>query len=663
MNRKRVLSVLVILNWAVALCATAQFVPDIPENPVQWRVSASPAELEGGEGRVDLVAHATMVSGWKLYALDPGAVRPGPAPRFLSFGFGDYPAWYTVVDPPMAVYPPQTGYDANFDLNVPYHLDEAVYGWTLVTQGRPTAAIDSIATAITYMVCSDALGLCLPPKTEVHVITVAREATPRMTLQEDGTAQDVRTTTDAPSVDPIDEDTLEASQVRGGPVPIASYPTPERPASLWTFILLSLGAGFLSLLTPCVFPMIPLTVSYFTKGSDTRWSGGRGAMFYGLAIIVFFAMLGLLLSLILGASGAQRLAANPAVNLFIAIVLVALAFSLLGFFELRLPTSLLGAVTARSDVQSGVGIAFMALTLVLVSFSCTAPLIGGLLAVAASGDVLYPLVGMVAYASAFALPFVLLALFPSWLQRLPKQGGWMQLLKSSLGLIELAAALKFFSNADLVLGWNVLSRPLAIAVWIALGLVWSGLLLNVFDLGLFRRSDRVGAWRFLTAVTVLTSSLMLLPALLGASAPWVDGLLPPRRATDVNVLVRTDSSTPETRVDWRVDDLEGALAESQAAGKPVFIDFTGYTCTNCRQMEATVFVEPEVERVLSEHFIPLKLYTDGPIDGSRFQTYQLQLTGTVALPTYAIVMPGETSPMRVRSGMMSTEAFLTFLGF
>lgn len=239
----------------------------------------------------------------------------------------------------------------------------------------------------------------------------------------------------------------------------------------------------------------------------------------------------------------------------------------------------------------------------------------------------------------------------------------MQLLKSSLGLIELAAALKFFSNADLVLGWNVLSRPLAIAVWIALGLVWSGLLLNVFDLGLFRRSDRVGAWRFLTAVTVLTSSLMLLPALLGASAPWVDGLLPPRRATDVNVLVRTDSSTPETRVDWRVDDLEGALAESQAAGRPVFVDFTGYTCTNCRQMEATVFVEPEVERVLSEHFIPLKLYTDGPIDGSRFQTYQLQLTGTVALPTYAIIMPGETRPMRVRSGMMSTEAFLTFLGF
>ena len=662
MNRTRVLSMLLVLNWAVAHSATAQFVPDIPDNPAQWRVSASPSELGSGHSRVDLVAHATLVSGWKLYALDPGAVRPGPAPRFLSFGFDAYPAWYAVLDRPMAVHPPLTGYDANFDLNVPYHLSEAAYGWTVVTQGRTTAAIDSIATAITYMVCSDALGLCLPPKTEVHVVTLAREATPRSALNGDELAQVSGRAIEAPYPDSVDEVTLDASQQRGGPTPIASFPAADRSESLWALIVLSLGAGFLSLLTPCVFPMIPLTVSYFTKGSDARWSGGRGALFYGLAIIVFFTLLGLLLSLILGASGAQRLAANPAVNLFIALILVGLAFSLLGFFEIRLPTGLLGAVTARSDVQSGVGIAFMALTLVLVSFSCTAPLIGGLLAVAASGDVLYPLVGMLAYAAAFGLPFVLLAMFPSWLQRLPKQGGWMQLLKSSLGLIELAAALKFFSNADLVLGWNVLSRPLAIAVWIALGLVWAGLLLNVFDLGLFRRTDRVGAARFLAAVAVLTASLMLLPALLGASASWVDGLLPPRRATDVNVLTRSDSSTPETQVAWRIDDLEGALAESQALNKPVFIDFTGYTCTNCRQMEATVFVESEVEVVLSEQYIPLKLYTDGPVDGSRFQFYQLQLTGTVALPTYAIVLPGQARPVRIHSGMMSTESFLTFLG-
>jgi len=387
---------------------------------------------------------------------------------------------------------------------------------------------------------------------------------------------------------------------------------------------------------------------------------------YGLSIVVIFTGLGVLMAAILGAAGAQTIAANPWVNLFIGSVFVIFALSLLGLFELRLPSSLLNYVNRQGNERAGyTGVLFMGFTLTLVSFSCTAPFVGGLLAATTGGEWIYPAVGMMAFSATFALPFVGFALFPNRLDALPKSGGWMNVTKVVLGFVELAAALKFLSNADLIWGWNVLSRPLAIAITVTIFALCGMYLLGKLRLKHEPAAAQIGSLRLLTAMAFLGLALYMLPGLFGAQLGALDAYLPPRQASDPNFVTTTatrpNGASANEELDWHVDDRAAAFDAGRAQDKPVFVDFTGYTCTNCRDMEANVFTQPEIARRFEQDFVLLRLYTDAPPKGPEYQRYQLRLTGTTALPTYVVLDPQDETPIDRVSGTLSAEAFGRFL--
>lgn len=429
------------------------------------------------------------------------------------------------------------------------------------------------------------------------------------------------------------------------------------------FLLLAAGAGLAALLTPCVFPMIPLTVSYFTRHASDRREAARMATVYGVAIVTMFTGLGVAMALAVGAAGAQTIAANPWVNLFIASVLIAFALSLLGLYELRLPMGLVNYFDAKGRVGGYSGVLFMGFTLTLVSFSCTAPFVGGLLAAAAGGEWFYPLIGMAVFSGAFAMPFVLLSLFPNALTSLPRSGAWMNAFKVTLGFIELAAAIKFLSNADLIWQWEVVSRPLAIAATVVIFALAGLYLIGKLPLAHEPVPAEVGVGRLSAALVFFAASLYMLPGLFGAPLNSLDAYLPPRQATDVS-LWRPGSSERMALADsedWIEDDLDMAMQEARAAGKPLFIDFTGYTCTNCREMESNVFIRNDVAERFERNYVRVRLFTDGLEHGSRFQRYQLRLTGTVALPTYAVVDPAKETLVTKASGVMSADDFIAFL--
>jgi thiol:disulfide interchange protein DsbD len=433
---------------------------------------------------------------------------------------------------------------------------------------------------------------------------------------------------------------------------------------LWGFLLLAMGAALIALLTPCVFPMIPLTVSYFTKHAENPT---KMALVYGAAIIATFTGLGLLTALISGAAGAQTIAANPWVNIFIGLVFIVFAFSLLGYFTLELPNSWVNYFNQQGNSRSGyMGVLFMGFTLTLVSFTCTVPFVGGLLAATTQGEWFYPILGMLAFSTTFALPFVLFAMFPKWMTSLPKSGSWMQTVKVTLGFVELAAALKFLSNADLVWGTQWLSRSLAIVICVVIFAFTAVYLFGKLRLPHDTEPAKLKTPRLAFGCIAVLLSLFFASGINGRSLGILDAYLPPmllnsgtNSANKLGVssdepMWMANQGTPENVV------RQDAFKKAKELKKPVFIDFTGYTCTNCRQMEANVFPEKAVSDRFKKDFVLLRLFTDDEKEGAVLQEYQLGLTGTVALPTYAIVTP-KGKLVGQHSGLAATDDFVRFL--
>jgi thiol:disulfide interchange protein DsbD len=299
-----------------------------------------------------------------------------------------------------------------------------------------------------------------------------------------------------------------------------------------------------------------------------------------------------------------------------------------------------------------------------VSFSCTAPFVGGLLAATSGGEWFYPMVGMLAFSATFSVPFIGFAMFPRALETLPESGQWMNAVKVTLGFIELAAALKFLSNADLIWGTQILSRPLAIALTIVIFAMAGLYLLGKLQLKHEGRTESIGSLRLLAATAFFGVAMYMLPGLFGAPLGTVDAYLPPRQTSDPNLFATGNAGQKtgnETEFRWHTDDIDAAFVEAKEVGKPVFIDFTGYTCTNCRDMEANVFPQAPVAEQFQSDFVLLRLYTDAPPKGTEFQRYQLKLTGTTALPTYAIVDPQDRSLIEKDSGVSSVDDFAGFL--
>ena len=427
------------------------------------------------------------------------------------------------------------------------------------------------------------------------------------------------TTTEEATTNTVDETTVKTSETIEENVN-AVVETEESNRGLWSIFFIAFLSGFAALLTPCVFPLIPMTVSFFTKQSKTKAAGIRNAIIYGISIIVIYVALGSIVTAVFGADALNSLATNVWFNLIFFVLLVFFATSFLGAFEIMLPNSWANKVDRQADRGGIVGILFMALALAIVSFSCTGPIVGTLLFEAASQGGIGPIVGMFGFSLALALPFMLFAMFPGWLNTLPKSGGWLNTVKVFLGFLELALAFKFLSNADLVLQLHLLEREVFIAIWIA---VFGTLALYLFGKITLPHDSPlpfISVGRLMTGLLVLTFTVYLVPGLWGAPLKIISAFPPPMTYSESpngigSTAVASDQKLPEGAVFGphniiAFDDYEDGLAYAKEVNKPIFLDFTGHACVNCRKMENTVWSEEAILSILKNDVVLISLYVD-----------------------------------------------------
>jgi len=598
-------------------------------DPVDYQITDYPETVAAGEV-FNVTVKATIDGDWHLYSVlnDPDA---GPYPTTFSSASNQMAIAGDVEESEAVI-----AFDPNFETELGWHSKEAEFtipvAFRAELQGEQTIQLE-----VLYQVCDDVS--CLPPKTK-QIESV---------VNLDGVA-------DSPYEDfeEISQADVEFEMTSSAGVPLDD---------IWTYIWIALTAGLAALLTPCVFPLIPLTVSYFSnQGGGQKKTNWGQALIFGLSIILIFTGLGAILSVILGVSGVSQFASNPWVNLFIGVLFIFFGVSLLGLFELRLPYQLTNWLNRKSNESGGVtGTLFMGFTISAVSFSCTAPFVGAILAATAGGEWFYPIIGMLAFSTAFAAPFVLLALFPRYLESLPKSGSWMNVVKVILGFIILAASIKFLANADIIFEWGLITRPLGIAAWITFFFIAGLYLLGFFALHGEEKPKSITSGRLLLAIPFFLFSFYLIPGLMGASLGIWDAWLPASKSTDVSVVRSISSSgNGETVESQWSDNYEESLEKAVAENVPVFVDFTGYTCTNCRAMEATVFPLDNIQEKFSQ-MEQVKLYTDGGSKAEENQQLQFDITGTLALPTYVIIDPHSGQVLDQLIGFTRASEFEEFL--
>jgi thiol:disulfide interchange protein DsbD len=613
-----------------------------------------PAPTQRAGQQFELRLAARIEEGWHLYSISqpPG----GPIPTRITLPAGQR---FSLAGAPVGPQPRQE-FDPNFSMETEWYDGSAAFSLPILVAADTPPGAHRLEVHVRYQTCND--RLCLPPKTEKLFIDVSVA----------GGSPTTRAGAPGPNVDPVpvpapaQPGVIREATARANTAPAlqpAAVPLPAAAqANLWSFIWLAMTVGALSLLTPCVFPMVPITVSYFTNhAAGSRTAAVGNAFVYSIGIILTFTALGMALALFVGASGLNAFAANPWINLLITAIFLGFAMNLFGAYELTPPSSLLtklDALTRKEDGSRFVGTLLMGLTFTLTSFTCTAPFVGTLLVMAAQGSWKWPLLGMLAFSSVFALPFFVLALVPQLVSKLPRAGGWLNAVKVSMGFLEVAAAMKFLSNVDLVWGWGIFTRDAVLAIWIALGILLCLYLIGTFRLPHDSTSERIGAWRLGAAIVSLAVTIHLVTGLFGSRLGELEAFLPPAGSGGAT---HRASGTLEGELSWIVNDYDQALTTAARDQRLLLIDFTGYTCTNCRWMEANMFPRPEVRAEL-ERFVRVRLYTDG--DGElyeRHQKFQADTFGTVALPLYAVVST-DGRPLATFPGLTRNPAeFIAFL--
>ncbi|MXV39214.1 protein-disulfide reductase [Flavobacteriaceae bacterium Ap0902] len=635
-------------------------------DPVDWDTET----VEVGDNEFELRMTAQLEDGWHMYSITQ---KEG--------GIG-LPTEFTWKENPKAK---KVGAieERGKLLNVFNELiseRELYFGKTVTFVQKYTASeATKVEGEIMYQVCDD--QQCLPPEYK----TFTFELNPSGIINDkDDLSADESTEDDFNETLPVVTDSLENASKEDSAnienedqtiVENKDEPKTKKAAapnanrSFWEIFIFGLLGGFAALLMPCIFPMIPLTVSLFTKQSKSRSKGITKAVIYGLSIIVIYVGLGLIITAIFGAGALNEFATNPWVNIAFFILFVIFAVSFFGAFEITLPSKWINKADKSADKGGYIGVFFMALTLVLVSFSCTGPIIGTLLVdSASSGALLGPAIGMFGFALALALPFTLFAIFPSWLNSLPSSGGWLNTVKVSLGFIELAFALKFLSNADLVWQAHWLERELFLAIWLAIFLAMALYLLNIYRLSHDSNTERIGWPRLLFGILTLMVVFYILPGLWGAPLKLLSGLTPPKNYAESPMgfmgsgsALTNNSELPENAHYGphqipAFHDIEEAFAFAQEVGKPVLIDFTGDACANCRKVEDNVWSDPRVQDKLRNEVVLASLYVDRRIDlpaaeqvyseakgrnlrtiGDKWSAYQIENFNSNSQPLYIIV--------------------------
>lgn len=537
--------------------------------PVKWNTSVEKIS----ETEFRLIAKASIEKGWHLYSQN--VPEDGPIPT--TFTFDDSEGAFKTIGNTSE----EEGHtidDPVFQMKIKFFENTAIFEQKIEILNNTT----SIEAFVEFMVCDDTR--CLPP-TEVDLVYNLSQNEP-------------------------------------------SAPSESSNDGLWTIFILGLGAGFIALFTPCVFPLIPMTVSFFTKQSKTKAAGIKNAIIYGISIIIIYVILGTAVVAIFGASAINEFSTGVTFNLLFFVIIMIFAVSFLGAFEIMLPNSWANKVDSQADKGGLIGIFFMALALAIVSFSCTGPFVGNIIVLSASAGGLAPIIGMLGFSSAIALPFALFAAFPGWLNSLPKSGGWLNTVKVVLGFLELALAFKFLSNADLVLQLHWLEREVFIAIWIAIFGTLALYLFGKIQLPHDSPLNHISVGRLSLGLISLAFTIYMIPGLWGAPLNLISAFPPPQHYSESPYGVGYTQLGSGSASNGNHDDIpDGAhlmpphdilafndydkgLAYAKKTGKPIMIDFTGHACVNCRKMEQNVWVKPNVLDLLKNKVVLISLYVD-----------------------------------------------------
>ncbi|MDB2443077.1 protein-disulfide reductase DsbD family protein [Flavobacteriales bacterium] len=536
------------------------------QDPVKWNFELGAVV----ENEVDLILTATIEEGWHMYAQDAGE-----GPVSTNFTFFENTAIQYIGNVNEGI--PQEEYDPNFESVLRYFETKAVFTQRIKLLSNESSIVKG---EFEFMVCNSAM--CLPPEwVDVEVA-------------------------------------LPAAQLNDSSSSSKSSSTDE---GVWSIFIIAFFSGFIALLTPCVFPMIPMTVSFFTKQSKNKASGIKNALIYGLSIIGIYVVLGVFVSAVFGADALNNMATNVYFNIAFFVLLIVFAASFLGAFELTMPSSWINKADSASDRGGLLGIFFMAFTLALVSFSCTGPIVGTLLVEAASGgSYIGPIIGMFGFSLAIALPFAFFAAFPGWLNSLPKSGGWLNSVKVVLGFLELALAFKFLSNADLVLDLHILERETFISIWIVIFGLLTVYLLGKLKLSHDSDVKHLSVGRLFMAIITGAFTVYMIPGLWGAPLKLISAFPPPQEYSESpygvgytlggEEVVKEEGQHLGPQGIMAFHDYDEGMAYATSVNKPVMLDFTGKACVNCRKMEQGVWSDSQIKNILKNEVVLISLYVD-----------------------------------------------------
>jgi thiol:disulfide interchange protein len=597
MNKNIFLTALFLL---LSLLAKAQVY-----NPVKWKMSVEKIS----DTEYELRMNAKIQESWHLYSQN--VPDGGPLPTHFTFAKNpNYKLIGEVVEESGKLID-----DPVFKLQIKFFEKETTFKQRIKTNGNKPFEIKG---ELEFMVCND--QSCLPPTYEDLLFKV----NPAVILnsKEENANRTIEPVSGDKSSIKISQDIIQKKQIIKQIIkePIISDKAHDS-RNLWSIFLLSLLSGFAALLTPCVFPMIPMTVSFFTKQSKNKTEGIRKAILYGLSIIVIYIYLGAVVTWAFGADSLNALSTNVWFNVLFFILLIIFALSFLGAFEIMLPNSLANKVGNQADKGGTIGILFMALALAIVSFSCTGPIVGTLLVEAASRGGIAPFVGMFGFSLALALPFTLFAAFPGWLNSLPKSGGWLNTIKVVLGFLELALAFKFLSNADLVLQLHWLEREVFLSIWIGIFSTLALYLFGKIQLPHDSPLSHISVGRLTLGILVLSFTIYLIPGIWGAPLKMISGFPPPLNYSELpsGLVESTSKESNATLPDGAeygphnivaFTDYDLGMQYAKKVGKPVMIDFTGHACVNCRKMEDNVWSDSKVLEILKNDVVLISLYVD-----------------------------------------------------
>ena len=589
---------------------------------VTWKLSVEPPAAPPG-GKVLLRMAGHIEDGWHLYSMSTPAAIP------TKIQLAPNPA----IEKVRALQPqPKRAFDPNFNSDTETYEGDVAFLLELELKKDAPAGPTELSVSARYQTCNP--KMCVPSKwTGTATLTVDPAASPAAIVIPAGFSE--------PQT----------------PAPSQSSTTAQPAEGLLAFLAVAFGFGLASIFTPCVFPMIPITMSYFLN----RQSGGRResiiqALIFCLGIIVLFSGLGLATTAILGPFGIVTLGSNPWVNGFISALFIAFGLSLLGAFEITIPSVILTRLNQSADQGGFLGSLLMGLTFSLASFACVGPFVGTLLAASVSGGKTRPLIGMVTFATGLALPFFLLAVFPSYLKRMPRSGGWMARVKVVMGFIILAASLKYLSSLDQVLQLGFITRERFLAAWIVLFAMAGLYLLGFVRLEGIKPDENMGLGRLLSGVALLIFAISLLPGMFGGKLGDLDAYVPlGTQSTGLG------GSGGESALVWMKNQYREALDRARREGKLVLVNFTGYACTNCHWMKANMFTRPEIAAAM-KNFVLVELYTDGTdAESEANQKVQLAKFNTVAIPFYAILDPDEKVLATFPGSTGDSAEFLAFL--